>query len=78
MPKSQRAGTVKQRYANEAGYSVIDALDAVAAAHSTTVAAVALAWQLTRPAITAPIIGANTPEQLAALLPGADLALSGR
>jgi aryl-alcohol dehydrogenase-like predicted oxidoreductase len=75
-PKSQRAGTVRQRYANDAGYNVIDALDAVAAAHNTTVAAVALAWQLTRPAITAPIIGANTPDQLAALLPGADLTLS--
>jgi aryl-alcohol dehydrogenase-like predicted oxidoreductase len=41
------------------------------------VPAVALAWQLTRPAHTAPIVGANTPEQLAELLPGADLMLSG-
>jgi aryl-alcohol dehydrogenase-like predicted oxidoreductase len=76
LPESQRAGTVKQQYVNEDGFRVIDALDAVAAAHDTTVAAVALAWQLTRPAVTAPIIGANTPEQLAALLPGADLVLA--
>ena len=39
--------------------------------------AVALAWQLTRPAITGPIIGANTPEQLAALLPASELRLIG-
>ncbi len=76
LPDSQRAGTIKKQYANEDGFRVIDALDAVAATHNTTVAAVALAWQLTRPAVTAPIIGANTPEQLASLLPGAELTLS--
>ena len=76
LPASQRADTVKKQYVNEEGFRVIDALDAVAGAHSTTVAAVALAWQLTRPAVTAPIIGANTPDQLVALLPGAELMLS--
>ncbi len=75
LPDSQRAGTIKQQYLNEDGFRALDALDAVAKSHTTTVAAAALAWQLTRPALTAPIIGANTPEQLAALLPGADLTL---
>jgi aryl-alcohol dehydrogenase-like predicted oxidoreductase len=37
---------------------------------------VALAWSLTRPAIVAPIIGANSAEQLADLLPAGDLSLS--
>jgi aryl-alcohol dehydrogenase-like predicted oxidoreductase len=76
LPDSQRAGTIKKQYLNEDGFCALDALDAVAAAHNTTVAAVALAWQLTRPAVAAPIIGANTRGQLAALLPGADLSLS--
>ncbi len=75
VPKSQRAGRVKE-YMTDAGYRVIDALDGVAQAHGATVPAVALAWQLTRPAVTAPIIGANTPDQLAALLPASDLHLS--
>jgi aryl-alcohol dehydrogenase-like predicted oxidoreductase len=75
LPKSQRAGRVKE-YMTDAGFRAVDALDAVAQAHNTTVPAVALAWQLTRPAITAPIIGANTPDQLAALLPASDLRLS--
>jgi aryl-alcohol dehydrogenase-like predicted oxidoreductase len=39
-------------------------------------AAVALAWLLAQPAVTAPIIGANTPAQLADLLPASGLRLS--
>jgi len=75
LPKSARAEGVK-RYLNEKGFRVIDALDAVAQAHNTTVAAAALAWQLANPMITAPIIGANTPEQLADLLPATELSLT--
>ena len=75
MPDSQRAGRVKE-YMTEAGFRAIDALDAVSNAHNTTVPAVALAWQMTRPAMTGPIIGANTIEQLSALLPASDLRLS--
>jgi aryl-alcohol dehydrogenase-like predicted oxidoreductase len=75
LPKSQRAGRVKE-YMTDAGFRAIDALDVVAQTHSTTVPAVALAWQLTRPAVTAPIIGANTAEQLAALLPASNLRLT--
>ena len=75
MPGSQRAGRVKE-YMTDAGFRAIDALDTVAAAHNATVPAVALAWQMTRPAMTGPIIGANTTEQLAALLPASELRLS--
>lgn len=75
LPDSQRAGRVKE-YMTDQGFRVIDALDAVAKAHNTTVPAVALAWQMTRRALTAPIIGANTPGQLAALLPASGLRLT--
>jgi aryl-alcohol dehydrogenase-like predicted oxidoreductase len=75
LPRSARAGNAK-RYMNPPGFDVIDALDAVASAHNTTVAAVALTWQMTKPAVTVSIIGANSPEQLAGLLPAADLRLS--
>ena len=75
LPKSQRAENNK-RYLNEKGYAVIDALDEVAKAHNTTLASVALAWQLANPVITAPIIGANSPEQLADLLPATELSLA--
>jgi len=67
-PESARAGGVLEKYGNESGYAVIDALEEIAKAHGRTVAQTALAWQLSNPVITAPIIGANNTEQLANLL----------
>jgi aryl-alcohol dehydrogenase-like predicted oxidoreductase len=75
LPKSQRAGRAKE-YMTDQGFAAVDALDAVASAHRTSVPAVALAWELARSAVRAPIIGANTAEQLEALLPAADLELT--
>ncbi len=75
LPRSQRAGNAK-KYMDEHGFRVIDKLDEIAQARGTTVPAVALAWLLSRPAVTAPIVGANTPEQLSALLPAGDLQLA--
>ena len=40
-------------------------------------AQVAVAWLLSRPFVTAPIVGANSPEQLRSLLPAAALTLTG-
>jgi Predicted oxidoreductases (related to aryl-alcohol dehydrogenases) len=54
----------------------VDALDGVAQAHGSTPTAVALAWLLAQPGMTAPIIGANSPEQLAASLAASDLKLT--
>jgi aryl-alcohol dehydrogenase-like predicted oxidoreductase len=55
---------------------VLQALDDIAAAHETTVAAVSLAWLKAQPGIVAPIASARTPEQLKDLLPMATLTLS--
>jgi aryl-alcohol dehydrogenase (NADP+) len=63
-------------YLDARGTAVLEALDAVAAAHATTVAAVALAWLLAQPTVTAPIASARTPEQLTALLPMTELSLT--
>jgi aryl-alcohol dehydrogenase-like predicted oxidoreductase len=75
MPDSQRAGRARE-YMNDTGAAVLGALDVIAAARNTPVAAVALAWQLARPVITAPIIGANSRAQLVDLLPASDLRLA--
>jgi aryl-alcohol dehydrogenase-like predicted oxidoreductase len=75
LPKSKRLEGVKPLL-TEQGFRVIDALDEVARAHGTTPAAVALAWLLAKPVVASPIIGANTPEQLAGLLPATELRLS--
>lgn len=64
QPDSVRAGGNIQRYGNEKGYALIEGLDEIGKAHDKTVAQTALAWQLSNPVITAPIIGANTPDQL--------------
>jgi aryl-alcohol dehydrogenase-like predicted oxidoreductase len=54
-----------KRYMNEKGFAVVDALRDIGLAHGgKSVAQTALAWQLTLPFITSPIIGANTIEQL--------------
>jgi aryl-alcohol dehydrogenase-like predicted oxidoreductase len=76
-PASARADGIQKRYFNEHGWTVLDALSSVAAARGVAPAQVALAWLLAQPSIAAPIVGANTPEQLAASLGAADLLLSG-
>ena len=75
LPQSQRAGRAKE-YMTDQGFAAVDALDAIAKAHGSAIPAVALAWELTRPQIQSPIIGANSVEQLNALLPAANLQLS--
>jgi aryl-alcohol dehydrogenase-like predicted oxidoreductase len=64
------------KYLNESGEAALKALDHVAAAHQTTMAAVAIAWLLTRPTVTTPIASARTTEQLAQILPAAELELT--
>jgi aryl-alcohol dehydrogenase-like predicted oxidoreductase len=55
---------------------VLAALREVAAETGTSVARVALAWQLTKPFVTSIIIGAKRPEQLADNLAATELVLS--
>jgi len=73
--ESARSGAAS-RYLDERGLRVLAALDAVAAARATTVAAVALAWLLARPTVVAPIASARTTAQFVDLLPAATLALT--
>ena len=65
---SVRAKGNLERYGNERGWAVIDVLEEIGKAHGKSEAQTALAWMLSNPVITAPIIGANTPEQLTDLL----------
>ena len=63
-------------YLAKGGAAALEALDQVAAARQTTVAAVALAWLRTRPHVAAPIASARTVRQLAEILPAAKLDLT--
>jgi aryl-alcohol dehydrogenase-like predicted oxidoreductase len=75
-PKSARLGGIRARYFNERGWRILDAVRAVAEECETVPAAVALAWQLANPLITAPIIGANNPEQLQESLAALEITLT--
>ena len=57
-------------------YDIVEVLVAVATDRGVSPAQAALAWLLTRPAVTSVIIGARTNEQLADNLGAADLSLT--
>ncbi len=74
LTKSARGGGLK-KYLNERGLRILAALDTVAKDKQTSQAAVALAWLLARPSVTAPIASATTLEQLQTLIDGVQLKL---
>jgi aryl-alcohol dehydrogenase-like predicted oxidoreductase len=76
VPESARAGGVQQRYFNERGWAVVETLRHVAEARGATASQLALAWLLSRPAVTSPIIGANNPQQLNETLRAVEINLS--
>jgi aryl-alcohol dehydrogenase-like predicted oxidoreductase len=72
--KSPRGAGVK-KYLNDKGKRVLAALDAQAARLGATPAQVALAWNIARPGITAPIASATSLAQLTVLAQAAALKL---
>ena len=71
---SPRAGQALE-YLDDRGRRVLQALDEVASAHGTSVAAVALAWLREQPTVVAPIASARNAEQLEPLLASMHLEL---
>jgi aryl-alcohol dehydrogenase-like predicted oxidoreductase len=68
-------GKFVQKYLNERGLGILQALDGVAKAFIATPARVALAWLLARHSITAPIVSATSLEQMRELFQSANLEL---
>jgi aryl-alcohol dehydrogenase-like predicted oxidoreductase len=64
-----------KKYLNPRGLRVLAALDSVAQRLNATPAQVALAWQIARPSVTAPIASATSLAQLAELVAAANLTL---
>jgi aryl-alcohol dehydrogenase-like predicted oxidoreductase len=75
LGKSPRGSRVKS-YMTPRGMRILAALDEVAQTLNATPAQVALAWQMARPAITAPIASATSLVQLEELAQAARLRLS--
>jgi aryl-alcohol dehydrogenase-like predicted oxidoreductase len=73
---SPRAQSAAAYLRQPRGVAVLETLDDIAHEHDVTLAAVALAWLRSRPRVVAPIASARTPEQLAGILPSAQLELS--
>jgi len=65
----------QERYWHDREFETVAALKAVAADAGMSMATMAVAWVLANPAITAPIIGASKPEQLADSLAAAETRL---
>ncbi len=71
-PRSASART----YLDERGLRLLAALDEIAAAHHTTVAAVSIAWLVAQPTVVAALASARVAAQLAEILPFVDVTLS--
>ncbi|RZK11567.1 MAG: aldo/keto reductase, partial [Flavobacterium sp.] len=74
LGKSPRGGGM-EKYFNERGFRILEALDVVAKEYSTTPASVALAWLIQRPSVTAPIVSATSLSQLDSIIQAPELDL---
>jgi aryl-alcohol dehydrogenase-like predicted oxidoreductase/tetrahydrodipicolinate N-succinyltransferase len=75
LGKSAR-GQGMRKYLTEKGMRILAALDSVAARQGTSPTAVALAWVLARPSVTAPIASATSLSQLQELFAATRLTLA--
>ncbi len=76
LPESVRAQGIQGSRMNEQNWQIVDRIVEIAAHHGTTPTRVALAWQLQKPFIVAPIIGANSVQQLEDSLGAIELTLT--
>jgi len=63
-----RAGSVQRRYDQEEAWRVLSAVEQIAQESGSTPAAIALAWLLAQPIVTAPILGTRSVQQLESCL----------
>jgi len=75
VPESARADGIQRRYYSERGFSLLDRLEEIGRVHGRNLLQVALAWLLTNPLVTAPIVGANSVAQLQGSLAAAGFRL---
>lgn len=74
LKKSPR-GADMDKYFDERGMKILAALDEISKQEKTTQAAVALAWLIQRPSVTAPIVSATSLEQLKSIIDAPNLNL---
>ena len=64
-----------EKYVNEKGFKVLEALDAVAVKHKAKPGQIALAWLIARPSVTSPIASATNMDQFKELVGAATVTL---
>lgn len=69
-------GAEAAKYLTRRGTRVLAVLDAVAAAHESTVATIALAWLLSKPRVVAPVASASRVVQIPELMAAASIQLT--
>ncbi len=72
LPESVRAAENAEQRFSDKNWQIIETLVEVAEANDHTPAQAAINWMLSKPWVTAPIIGANTSAQLTDVLNGLD------
>ncbi len=72
--RARGAGVAKAL--NATGFRALAALDAVATAHNAKPGQIALAWLIARPSVTAPIVSATNPDQLAEMVQAPEIKLT--
>jgi aryl-alcohol dehydrogenase-like predicted oxidoreductase len=75
LPDSKRSAGV-QPLLTDRNFDLLDKLEELGRAHGKTIGQIALGWMLGKDGVTAPIVGANSPEQVAENLGAAGLRLS--
>jgi aryl-alcohol dehydrogenase-like predicted oxidoreductase len=74
--KGHKRGSRVEKYFDERGKRILQALKRVSEETGAAQASISLAWLLARPTVTAPIASATSTEQMQALFAAADLKLS--
>ena len=78
LPPSSRADSIRERYFDsDVAWDALATASEIARGRGKSVAQVGLAWLLTQPVVTAPIIGANAVKQIQEDLGAIGLRLSG-
>jgi aryl-alcohol dehydrogenase-like predicted oxidoreductase len=67
---------LKKTYYKESDYAVVDRAEEIATARGVKPAQVALAWMLSKPVVSAPIVGASKPYQLEDAIASVDIELT--
>jgi aryl-alcohol dehydrogenase-like predicted oxidoreductase len=76
LQKSARGEGIGKKYLNERGYTILSAMDKVAAEQKVPLSEVAIAWLLQKPFITSAIVSATNEKQLQELINATNLKLT--